>query len=63
MDDIIMYNELKGDILRKIAEIQKWEYADITLGRDPSKASEREDRLNYYIDYIARFIVNLPMPD
>ena len=63
MDDIIMYNELKGDILRKIAEIQKWELADITLVRDPSKASEREDRLNYYIDFIARFIVNLPMPD
>lgn len=63
MDDIIMYNELKGDILRKIAEIQKWELADITLGRDQSKASEREDRLNYYIDFIARFIVNLPMPE
>lgn len=63
MDDIIFYNELKGDILRKITEIQKWELADIKLGSDQSKESVREDRLNYYIEYIARYIVNLPMPD
>ena len=63
MDDIIFYNELKGDILRKIVEIQKWELADIKLGSDQSKVSEREDRLNYYIEFISRFIVNLPMPD
>lgn len=63
MDDIIFYNELKGDILRKLDEIKKWELADIKLGSDQSKAIEREDRLNYYIEFIARFIVNLPMPD
>ena len=63
MDNIIFYNELKGDILRKLTEIQKWELADIKLGSDQSKAIELEDRLNYYIEYIARFIVNLPMPD
>ena len=63
MDDIIFYNELKGDILRKLVEIQKWELADIKLGSDQSNAIELEDRLNYYIEYIARFIVNLPMPD
>lgn len=63
MDDIIFYNELKGDILRKLDEIKKWELADIKLGSDQSHASEREDRLNYYIEFIARFIVNLPMPD
>ena len=63
MDDIIFYNELKGDILRKIVEIKKWELADIKLGRDQSKAIDREERLNYYIEFISRFIVNLPMPD
>ena len=63
MDDIIFYNELKGDILRKLVEIQKWELADIKLGSDQSNAIEREERLNYYIEFIARFIVNLPMPD
>ena len=63
MDDIIFYNELKGDILRKLVEIQKWELADIKLGGDQSKAIDHEERLNYYIEYIARFIVNLPMPD
>ena len=63
MDDIIFYNELKGDILRKIVEIQKWELADIKLGSDQSNASDREARLNYYIEFISRFIVNLPMPD
>ena len=63
MDDIIFYNELKGDILRKLDEIKKWELADIKLGSDQSKVIEREDRLNYYIEFIARFIVNLPMPD
>ena len=63
MDDIIFYNELKGDILRKIAEIQKWELADIKLGSDLSKARELEYRLNYYIEFIARDIANLPMPD
>ena len=63
MDNIIFYNELKGDVLRKLVEIQKWELADIKLGSDQSKAIELEDRLNYYIEYIARFIVNLPMPD
>ena len=63
MNDIIFYNELKGDILRKIVEIKKWELADIKLGRDQSKAIDREERLNYYIEFISRFIVNLPMPD
>ena len=63
MDDIILYNELKGDILRKLVEIQKWELADIKLGSDQSNASEREYRLNYYIEFIARFIANIPMPD
>ena len=63
MDDSIFYNELKGDVLRKLAEIQKWELADIKLGSDQSNAIDREERLNYYIEYIARFIVNLPMPD
>ena len=58
-----MYNELKGDILRKLVEIQKWELADIKFGCDQSKTIEREDRLNYYIEFIARFIVTLPMPD
>ena len=63
MDDIIFYNELKGDILRKLVEIQKWELADIKLASDQSNAIEREERLNYYIEFISRFIVNLPMPD
>ena len=58
-----MYNELKGDILRKLVEIQKWELADIKLGSDQSNASEREYRLNYDIEFIARFIVNLPRSD
>ena len=63
MDDIIFYNELKEDILRKLVEIQKWELADIKLGSDQSKAIESEERLKYYLEFIARFIVNLPMPD
>ena len=63
MDDIIFYNELKEDILRKLVEIQKWELADIKLGSDQSKAIEHEERLKYYLEFIARFIVNLPMPD
>ena len=63
MDDIIMYNELKGDILRKLVEIQKWELADIKFGSDQSKFIEREKKLNAYIEYIANNIVNLPMPD
>ena len=62
MDDIIMYNELKVEILRKLAEIQKWEYADIMFGIDQSKCIEREEKLNSYIEYIARSIVNLPTP-
>ena len=63
MDDIILYNELKGDILRKLVEIQKWELADIKFGSDQSKRIEREKKLNAYIEYIANVIVNLPMPD
>ena len=63
MNDIIFYNELKEEILRKLVEIQKWELADIKLGSDQSNAIVREERLNYYIEFIARFIVNLPMPD
>lgn len=63
MDDLILYNELKGDILRKLVEIKKWELADIKLGSDQSNAIEREERLNTYIEYIAHTIVNLPMPD
>ena len=63
MDDIIMYNELKVDILRKLAEIQKWEFADIMFGSDQSKCIEREKKLNAYVEYIANTIVNLPMPD
>lgn len=63
MDDIIMYNELKVDILRKLSEIQKWEYAGIIFGSYQSNCSEREKKLNAYIEYIANTIVNLPMPD
>ena len=63
MDDIILYNELKGDILRKLVEIQKWELADIKFGSDQSKCIEREKKLNAYIEYIAHTIVNLSMPD
>ena len=63
MNDIILYNELKGDILRKLVEIKKWELADIKFGSDQSKSIDREERLNYYIEFISRFIVNLPMPD
>ena len=63
MDDIIMYNELKVDILRKLVEIQKWEFADIMFGSDQSKCVEREKKLNAYIEYIGNTIVNLPMPD
>ena len=63
MDDIIIYNELKVDILRKLSEIQKWGYAYITLGTDQSNSGEREKKLNTYIEYIAHTIVNLPMPD
>lgn len=63
MDDIIMYNELKVDILRKLVEIQKWEFADIMFGSDESKRSEREKKLNSYIEYLAHAIVDLPMPE
>ena len=63
MDDIILYNELKGDILRKLVEIQKWELADIKFGSDKSNSIEREKKLDAYIEYIAHTIVNLPMPD
>ena len=63
MDDIIIYNELKVDILRKLSEIQKWDYAYITLGTDKSNSDEREKKLNAYVEYIAHTIVNLPMPD
>lgn len=63
MDDIIFYNELKGDILRKLVEIQKWELADIKFGRYQSNCIELEKKLNAYIEYIANTIVNLPMPD
>ena len=63
MDYIIIYNELKVDILRKLSEIQKWGYAYITLGTDQSNSGEREKKLNTYIEYIAHTIVNLPMPD
>ena len=63
MDDIILYNELKGDILRKLVEVQKWELADIKFGSDQSERIEREKKLNAYIEYIGNAIVNLPMPD
>lgn len=63
MGDIILYNELKGDILRKLVEIQKWELADIKFGSDQTKYIEREKKLNAYIEYIAQTIVNMPMPD
>ena len=58
-----MYNELKGDILRKLVEVQKWELADIKFGSDQSERIEREKKLNAYIEYIGNAIVNLPMPD
>ena len=63
MDDIIIYNELKGDILRKLIAIQKWELADIKCRSVQSKCIEHEKKLNEYIEYIANTIVNLPMPD
>ena len=58
-----MYNELKVDILRKLVEIQKWEYAELMFGIDQSKCIEREKKLNAYIEYLAHTIANLPMPE
>lgn len=63
MDDIILYNELKGDILNNLIVTQKWKLADIKFGSDQSNCIEREKKLNAYIEYIAHVIVNLPMPD
>lgn len=63
MDDIILYNELKRDILNSLITTQKWKLADIKFGSDQSKCIEREKKLNAYIEYIAHTIVNLPMPD
>ena len=63
MDDIILYNELKRDILSSLITTQKWKLADIKFGSDQSKCIEREKKLNAYIEYIAHTIVNLPMPD
>ena len=63
MDDIILYNELKGDILSSLIATQKWKLADIKFGSDQSKCIEREKKLNAYIEYIAHTIVNLPMPE
>ena len=63
MDDIILYNELKRDILNSLITTQKWKLADIKFGSDQSNCIEREKKLNAYIEYIAHTIVNLPMPD
>ena len=63
MDDIIMYNELKSDILSSLITTQKWKLADIKFGSDQSNCIEREKKLNAYIEYIAHTIVNLSMPD
>ena len=63
MDDIILYNELKQDILSSLITTQKWKLADIKFGSDQSNCIEREKKLNAYIEYIAHTIVNLPMPD
>ena len=63
MDDMIMYNELKKDILSSLISMQKWKLAEIKFGSDQSECIEREKKLNAYIEYIAHTIVNLPMPD
>lgn len=63
MDDIILYNELKGDILNSLISTYKWKLAEIKFGTDQSDCVEREKKLNAYIEYIAHTIVNLPMPD
>ena len=63
MDDIIMYNELKSDILSSLITTHKWKLADIKFGSDQSNCIEREKKLNAYIEYIAHTIVNLSMPD
>ena len=58
-----MYNDLKRDILNNLISTQKWKYAEIKFGSDQSNCVEREKKLNAYIEYIGRIIVNLPMPD
>lgn len=63
MDDIIIYNDVKGNILRKLRAMQSWEWAAIKFGNDHSKDIEREEKQNAYIEYIAYIIANLPMPD
>lgn len=63
MDDIIMYNELKGGILSSLSSTQKWKLEEIKFGEDQSKIIEREKKLNAYVEYLAHTIVNLPMPD
>lgn len=63
MDDIIMYNELKGAILSSLSSTQKWKLEEIKFDEDQSKIIEREKKLNAYVEYLAHTIVNLPMPD
>lgn len=63
MEDIIIYNDVKSEILRRLREMVHWNNAD-TLSENVTKSRvKRAQQENAYLEYIASYIVDLPMPD
>lgn len=63
MDDIIIYNDVKSEILRRLREMYRWNSADIALADRTHSDIEKGQKQNAYIEYIASHLVDLPMPD
>lgn len=63
MDDILNYNIVKSEVLGKIVEMVRWNNAEI-MGENTTKVRVKRARQeNTYLEYIAKCIADLPMPD
>ena len=63
MDDIINYHIVKSEVLGKIAEMVRWNNAEIMGESTTKNRVEIVRQANRYLEHIAKSIEDLPMPD
>ena len=63
MNDIMIYNATRGEVLAKIDTMMRWNNAEIINEPYGKARAEVAKKANAYLEYIASFLVDLPMPD
>ena len=63
MNDMLIYNDTKSNVLHKIAAMIRWNNAEILNDKFGKARTEAAQKENTYLEYIASYIVDMPMPD